>query len=223
MCSNGKVDSHCVSQHETAIKECIQKVLSMYQRDELVVSFNGGKDCSLLLHLVHLVWVERYPDERLPAFFIRDGEQFEELEAFVRESVNRYNLDLLTIDSDSHKFAVSELLRLRPAVKCVLMGTRRSDPRCEHLTTFSPTDAGWPSVMRVLPLLDCSYSATWALILRNAVPVCSLYEQGYSSLGAKRRTLRNPLLTMRNECNETIGYHPAWFLSDESHERDGRS
>jgi hypothetical protein len=51
-------------------------------------------------------------------------------------------------------------------IKAILVGTRRTDPHGENLTHFDMTDQGWPSFMRVHPVIDWHYAEIWA--------VCSL-------------------------------------------------
>lgn len=47
---------------------------------------------------------------------------------------------------------------------------------------------------------------------------CSLYDQGYTSLGTCRDTIPNPVLRKA----DGSGYHPAYLLSDWTLERAGR-
>lgn len=99
------------------------------------------------------------------------------------------------------------------------MGIRRDDPGSEKLEPFKYTDAGWPKLMRVCPILDWSYSEIWKFLLEHKVPYCSLYDQGYTSIGDKATTSPNPLL--RDPKNPSL-YLPAHTLLDSSAERHGR-
>lgn len=48
-------------------------------------------------------------------------------------------------------------------VKAILVGTRRTDPHGQTLTHFDETDQGWPSFMRVHPVIDWHYAEIWAV------------------------------------------------------------
>lgn len=63
-----------------------------------------------------------------------------------------------------------------PDVKAIFMGTRGSDPR-GNVGEFAPTDAGWPAVMRVHPVLHWTYAEVWRFLRTLNLPYCSLYDQ----------------------------------------------
>ena len=76
----------CVSCFRQVIEEC----LSRYSPSEVCVSFNGGKDCSALLHLVYASWKKRVgPQERLRALYIRSLDPFPEMDSFVQDTQQR--------------------------------------------------------------------------------------------------------------------------------------
>ncbi|KAF4525213.1 hypothetical protein B566_EDAN014353, partial [Ephemera danica] len=136
--------------------------------EELVISFNGGKDCTALLHLTVAAlhsWGKSSPTSpRLKALYVRCPEPFSEVEDFVRCAVSRYQLDLIQYD-EGIKDAVQHMMQQHPKVKAVLMGNRRSDPHSSNLKPFQMTDPGWPQLMRVFPILEWSYQDVWQVLL----------------------------------------------------------
>lgn len=84
-------------------------------------------------------------------------------------------------------------------IKAIVMGTRRNDPHsgehCPFHSLFGSTtnhfpsfvgdldfsvrtDAGWPDVLRIHPIINWSYSEVWQFLRRFNVPYCSLYDEG---------------------------------------------
>jgi len=201
----------------------LEKAIETYGLDDICIGFNGGKDCTVLLHLFHAVAKKKFPNHKknLQALYIRSRSPFPEVEKFVEISRDNYDLEMIHYDG-SIKESMATLLQKRPNIKAVIMGTRSTDPHASHLTSFSPTDEGWPQVMRVNPVLDWSYTHIWTFLRRLNVPYCMLYDQGYSSLGSLDNTHPNPRLQYVDDRGH-LAYRPAYTLLDGGSERDGRN
>ncbi|GMK58182.1 hypothetical protein CspeluHIS016_0502140 [Cutaneotrichosporon spelunceum] len=263
----------------------IDGVLDDHGEEAVALSFNGGKDCTVLLHLFAAVLYARHntpshpppravlpvvspapphdepvlspsfraylegpaaPPPPLPAN-VANGEQarsathhmpthgsaavlyppirsvyftapnpFPTLERFVIDSATRYRLDLWRFGGGM-KSALSEYLGCGGGkdVRAILLGTRQGDPN-GNVAVLAPTDPSWPQVLRVHPVLDWSYAEVWQFLRELDVPWCTLYDEGFTSLGSTHNTARNPLL------KTDAGYEPAWKLQDPSQERAGR-
>lgn len=88
----------------------------------------------------------------------------------------------------------------------------------ENKHPFTQTDPDWPQVMRVLPILDWTYSDVWIFFRTLSLPYCPLYDQGYTSLGnSTTDSFPNPELRSENGT-----YRPAYELVECSEERTGR-
>jgi FAD synthetase len=129
--------------------------------DSLALSFNGGKDCLVLLLLYLYVLHQSYLGiRRIPTCFVTPPQTFPEVDEFVTECAQRYSLDVERI-SLPMKAAFTQYLNDRVHVKAVLVGTRRTDPHGEFLTHFDHTDHGWPAFVRVHPVIDWHYWEIW--------------------------------------------------------------
>ena len=138
------------------------------------LSYNGGKDCLvlLILYLCTLATNPRQPTPsselkgRLQSVYIVPVHPFPEVDAFVRKTSELYHLDLTWYPAPM-RTAFDDYLHDRPRIKAVFVGTRRTDPHGEHLTHFDRTDGGWPPFMRVHPIIDWHYAEIWAVSLRS--------------------------------------------------------
>lgn len=139
--------------------------------EEISLSYNGGKDCLVLLILILACWPASIQPStastkqhlpRLQCIYIAPPDPFREVEDFVATTTDEYYLDLARYALPMRQ-ALDIYLEETPNVKAVFMGTRRTDPHSEFLTSFTPTDKGWPQFMRINPVLDWHYVEIWTV------------------------------------------------------------
>ncbi|KAI1825964.1 adenine nucleotide alpha hydrolases-like protein [Xylaria intraflava] len=245
-----KVDGFLAEEPEVALLRNVQarvreamrvvdEAFRRYQPQEISISYNGGKDCLVLLIILLACLARSYPPpdkdrphkassessdpagfpEKLQAVYIVSPHPFSEIDDFVVSSSAEYKLDVRRYELGM-KQGLREYLADRPAIKAIFVGTRRTDPHGERLTHFDPTDGGWPDFMRVHPVIDWHYAEIWTFIRHLGIPYCPLYDQGYTSLGGTEDTQPNPNLKRQPENGG--GFLPAYELVGDEEERLGR-
>jgi FAD synthetase len=194
--------------------EAVESALRLYGPSRVLVSFNGGKDATALLHLARAVFA-RDCGVAPRCVYWHDSGGFPEVEAFVEETIRRYRLHLVRYDCSFAQGMQDAVERL--GVAAVLLGTREADPNGSGAEVFQPSSRGWPAFMRVNPLLRWHYSDVWAFLHGCSLPYCVLYDAGYTSLGVCANTRRNPALLRPDG-----SYGPAHELERPELERGGR-
>ncbi|PKI84262.1 Fad1p [Malassezia vespertilionis] len=263
-----------VSERALAWARCIDATYTIFEdpsaqkRDEhCALSFNGGKDCTVIAHVLAAVLRRRagYSEfggvrapnlsdaayahvPQLRTLYVSCDTPFPEVEKFIayaKDAENGYNLSLYRAMAPM-RAALQQYLYGSDdkapghGVKAIFLGVRHDDPYGSIVHVQCPTDNGWPSVMRVHPILTWSYNDVWQFLrcptLTNGppyepecasvgggdvrcVPYCSLYDQGYTSLGSTFNTEKNPRLLDA----ATHTYLPAYKLLDCAWERAGRA
>ncbi|EPX71772.1 FAD synthetase [Schizosaccharomyces octosporus yFS286] len=213
-----------LKQKLTGSLKFIDYALDRYETSQIAMSFNGGKDCLVLLLLCIYCLRERYGPSlvkqklsEIPFVFVRPKDEFDEMDKFVKSCEDLYGLNIIRI-SLPMKEAFTLFLKLNPSIEAILIGIRRLDPHGKNRIAFEMTDKGWPKFMRIQPILDWKYSEVWDLLLETETKYCTLYDKGYTSLGGVSDTSPNPALK-----NEDGSYSPAHLLLDDSLERFGRN
>ncbi|KAK5107888.1 hypothetical protein LTR62_000598 [Meristemomyces frigidus] len=214
--------------------------------EELSLSYNGGKDCLLLLILyltaLHTHHHKTHPPQPLPAtlqsVYIITPNSFPAVDAFVTHTEKLYHLHLSRY-AKPMKEAFTDYLsssstpqnqnqnqnqknNTNNTIKAIFVGTRRTDPHGAKLKHFDPTDRGWPAFMRIHPVIDWHYAEVWTFLREVGVEYCELYDEGYTSLGGTEDTHPNPALAVVAEPGEMRRFRPAYELVEDGEERLGR-
>lgn len=131
--------------------QVLEKVFSDYQMNEVFLSFNGGKDCTLLLHLVTTFLQKHFKTDaeqqqsqesaaetRLFCIHVQSKCPFDEIEKFVEQCQQQFSIKMKTVKGDI-KSALKEQCKENSNLKACLMGCRRTDPHCSELNVFQVT------------------------------------------------------------------------------------
>lgn len=203
----------------------IEEALKRYAPSEISLSYNGGKDCLVLLILYLAALHTHYASPSAPPFpaslnsvYIIPPFPFPAVSDFVTSTSATYHLTLTRLALPMRE-AFAAYLHDHPSIKAIFVGTRRTDPHGGSLTHFDETDRGWPEFMRVHPVIDWRYAEIWCFIRELGVEYCGLYDEGYTSLGGREDTHPNPVL---REGGRGQGYRPAYELVEDGEERAGR-
>ncbi|GER36847.1 phosphoadenosine phosphosulfate (PAPS) reductasefamily protein [Striga asiatica] len=142
----------------------IQRALALYTVEEVAFSFNGGKDSTVLLHLLragyYLHCKKMFAEDDGRTFPIRtiyfeSPSTFPEINSFTYGIASIYNLQM-DISRLDFKSGLEALFKAKP-IRAIFLGVRIGDPTAVGQEQFSPSSPGWPTFMRVNPILDWSY------------------------------------------------------------------
>ena len=192
---------------------------------KILISFNGGKDCVVILHL--LAGIMSLAEMRAHCvFFVHEkcelpgeSDELPEAVAFRDWLMAALRVDFHVCRGATLSEHLWRLVRDTYRVSSVLLGTRRTDPSGAWQTgCLSKTTSSWPpDIVLVSPVFSWTYDMVWEYTLRLDVPRCALYDRGFTSLGHKADTVPNRALRLQGEL-----YEPAWRLADHRLERDNR-
>ena len=102
-----------------------------------------------------------------------------------------------------------------------ILGTRKNDPNAGSQGIYAPSSHYMPPFLRVNPVLNWNYGHVWHFLRTFDLPYCSLYDEGFTSLGTVKDTLPCPALK-KDEGGKNGEYWPAYMLKEWDLERAGR-
>ena len=235
------------------IKAAVEKfAVDTLEPSALALSFNGGKDCTVVLELLHMYFesIDK-PMTISLLFFDQTPDEFTQIYDVLQEIADYYEVDITTVISKDRlmKDTFNEYIHNHPEIKAIFLGQRSSDKcsaNCVSVTEVNmenktetqtknenktetqtedeakiktenknETDEknGWSPIELINPILEWTHAEVWSFLLSKRVPYCSLYNEGFTSLGKKSETVVNPFLPLGK---------PAWYLQDANLERAGR-
>ena len=154
---------------------------------ELMLSYNGGKDATVMLFL-SLAARAHYEStlcgdaglgegaggggdsgscgssmRRCRAIYFKKDEDFSVLDEFAQRTAAETGLEMVVYSDRGFMEGLADSIANKGA-RAFVMGTRRDDPHGKDLDAFSPSSPSWPPFMRVNPILDWKYDDVWAFI-----------------------------------------------------------
>lgn len=115
--------------------QVLKKAFEQYEIKNCFLSFNGGKDCTVILHLLseHL----KASMGQLKVIYFRSVDPFPEIEEFVKHCEAFYGISISTVQTDSSmKEVLTGICGNDPEIRACIMGSRRTDPFCGNLDSF---------------------------------------------------------------------------------------
>lgn len=182
-----RTDPDLARKVRSAVELCEQVIRDVGQQ-HCALSFNGGKDCTVLVHILSAVLRRLNGNQGLPriaALYITCPSPFAAVERFIDFCVSPmhgYNLDIISVsggmkrgiatylDGGGERRSASTTTTSsgeggRPReIKAMFVGTRRDDPHGPQLAPRSWTDNDWPRVERIHPILDWTYADVWRFL-----------------------------------------------------------
>jgi len=178
-------------------KAVLAEARERFPGDSLVCTFTGGKDSLVAMHLLREVAGGKVPCRVLR---LDTSVKFPEILAFVAEMEARWSLDIIVARNDA---ALASGLKIAhdPAACCKALkidalndaiaqhGIRglvtgvRADEQEERRTETHFSVRAEPPHTRINPVLEFTEADIWAYIRSRELPYCTLYDEGYRSIG----------------------------------------
>lgn len=180
-------------------KNVIKKAYMKFPRDKTVVAWTGGKDSTMLLHLIK----DTFNTIPFPVMFNDSTMEFEEIYDFIKKITKDWQINLFVVPHNKKELEIfhktrdkakqKELSRIMKVtainnfvashkIQAFIAGIRWDEHEARSRETyFSKRDTH----TRVHPILHFTEQDIWNYIQSKNVPYVNLYDKGYRSLGEK--------------------------------------
>lgn len=194
---NFKVLTDTISLLETTLKQ--------YDPSDVFIYFDGGKNSTVLLHIVSALYEKLFPKSRVSAVYVETNPK---VNSYVEKSIVNYNVKLLRLSEKNFM----NFAKCCSGI-CIVKGIRKSDLRA---SAISKSVEGLPIVN---PLADWTYHDVWKTIRALYLPYCDLYDKGHTFI-CDSESFPNPNLRTIGPHSDMVYYKKAYELEDEALEYD---
>jgi phosphoadenosine phosphosulfate reductase len=176
-----------------------QRVLASAGHESVFVAWTGGKDSTVTLYLWSRFLEEIGCNGKPAAISLDTGLKFPEIIRFrdkmtiergVDLHVVRPGIDISGYPVAADKIACCRDLKVEPLKKAItrlragaLITGIRNDEHPDRADRDEVEHRTGPDYLQVNPILHWTEMDVWSFIVQENLPYCSLYDQGYSSLG----------------------------------------
>lgn len=139
--------------------DVLKAAIRLYGPEGVVLSFNGGKDACVVLHLlraVHGWYCKAYPsidpdhEPRLRAIYFESNSDFSEVSQFVKETCERFSIEMRSFKCgyvEGLTRYITETAQNPSSHLAFVLGTRTDDPNGGGQNPFEPSSSwlseGW--------------------------------------------------------------------------------
>lgn len=181
-------------------QQIIRQAYRKFPPDKTVVAWTGGKDSTVLLHLIRSTFDGKIP---FPVMFNDSTMEFGEIYRFIKTLSKQWKLNLIVVphlkrdlekfhkmEDPTKKKELSRIMKIniindfvkKNHIRAFIAGIRWDEHESRSRETyFSKREHH----TRVHPLLHFTEKDIWDYIQKFKVPYVNLYDKGYRSLGEK--------------------------------------
>jgi len=181
--------------------------------ESLAIAYNGGKDSIVLQHLVRTTVGM---DEQIKLLLWHVADEFPEVIECINNFLEDDGLEIVRF-SDSNVMVQDVKQLVEQGNEYIFLGTRMADLKQGEVPEYQKPM--WGGGVRVMPLMFFTIQDIGSYLNHFQIPYPECYDQGFTSLGTVRATIRNPFLYDI----KTNSFAPAWHLRHPSLERANRA
>ncbi len=195
-------------------RKIFEQALGLSPAASIFAAWTGGKDSTVMLHQWMFFLQERDPGVQVRALNLDTGYKFPQVLEFRDELAWEWGLELTVVGRDSSvmqdlqeisKVECCRMLKVKPlqeairdhGVRVLLTGIRR-DEHPSRETTPEVQEKRDPDYYQINPIAHWTEMDVWSYIMLHGLPYCSLYNQGYRSLGCMPCTAKGTHMDERS-------------------------